>query len=123
MWFPYAEAHGDHSPDFSFALLFPRPLRPIVGFIGDLVHSISAMVVPSFVKLRDSDAAIGHAIMYDPSNAENNSTGRALPGFIGSGVGGAAAPGVLPSAIANTEEYNTRRAKALQLLDDNINSL
>ncbi|CAE7765106.1 unnamed protein product [Symbiodinium microadriaticum] len=33
-WFPHAKAHGDHSPDFVFANLFPQALRPVVSAVG-----------------------------------------------------------------------------------------
>mmetsp|Transcript_44330 Transcript_44330/g.125539 ORF Transcript_44330/g.125539 Transcript_44330/m.125539 type:complete len:377 (-) Transcript_44330:25-1155(-) len=119
MWFPYAEAHGDHSPDFCFAALFPRPLRPFVACIGTTLYGIGCLVAPGFVRLRQVDGDMGQSIVYDPSTAVGPS---------GAGDGGAPRPPgpAIPAPVPGgpgSKEYNARRAKALQLLDDNINSL
>jgi len=114
MWFAHAGAHGDHSQDFCFAALFPRHLRPIVSCCSSIVYALGVLVAPSYVKLRQVEGDSGHPIVYDPSKAVElevcHPPGPALdPGAV------AGAPG--------SQEYNARRAKALRLLDDNINSL
>jgi len=123
MWFPFAGTHGDHSPDFCFAALFPRPLRPIVSCFGSIFYAIGASVCPGWFKLRQAEGDVGHSIVYDPSRGCD----------FGGASGGGAATGMRPPGPAlgagatsdgpGSQEYNARRAKALQLLDENINSL
>jgi len=123
MWFPYAGTHGDHSQDFCFAALFPRPLRPFVSCCSSIVYAIGVMVAPSYVTLRQVEGDSGHPIVYDPTKAAE------LPATSnGASMGMARRPGPAldPAAVAGapgSQEYNARRAKALQLLDDNISSL
>jgi len=109
MWFPYAEAHGDHTPEFNFETLFPKPMRPLASCCGAISYKLGMSCCSGFVKLREADETLGHAIMYDPAKAPE--TEARLPGP-GSSAGG-----------ATQREYDARRAKALQLLDDNINAL
>lgn len=109
MWFPYAGTHGDHSSDFCFAALFPRPLRPFVSCASSVIYALGVAVAPGYVKLREADSDVGHSIVYDPTK------GPRPPG-----------PALDPAAVAGapgSQEYNARRAKALRLLDDNISSL
>lgn len=113
MWFSYAEAHGDHSSEFTFTSLFPRPLRPFVGCFAEIVYSCSVAVAPGFAKLREADGSLGTTIMYDPAKA-SGATGSA---------GGELPLAEVPAAGPARAEYNARRAKALQLLDENISSL
>jgi len=110
MWFPYAEAHGDHSPEFFFDAFFPKPIRPLASCFGAIAYRMGTSCCAGFVKLREADDTLGHAIMYDPSKAGDDETGGGLR------------PGSSAGA-ANSREYDARRAKALQLLDDNINAL
>lgn len=119
MWFPYAEAHGDHSPEFTFESIFPRPIRPLASCVGAIAYRMGTSCCASFVKLREADETLGHAIMYDPQDAEAPSAVFGSPGLRlpGAGAGASAA------ASASQREYDARRAKALQLLDDNINAL
>jgi len=119
MWFPYADAHGDHSPDFCFAALFPRPVRPLVSCLGAVTYSLGALFAPGFVKLREEDPAAGHAIMYDPVKAADVGGSSHHSPVRLSGSGGSNGFSDPESA----REYDARRAKALQLLDDNINAL
>lgn len=124
MWFPYAEAHGDHSLEFCFSALFPRPLRPFVACVGEIVHSCSVAVAPGFAKLREADTVLGQNLMYDPAQvlAGEDCNGLPLSGDATlPGRGGVVAGP--PEAGAAREEYNARRAKALALLDENISSL
>jgi len=120
MWFPYAEAHGDHSPDFCFATLFPQPVRPIISCFSAVTYALSALVAPGFVRLREVDTDVGHAIVYDPGKALEfgGSADTCRPPGPAVDVADPAVPGG-----PGSQEYNARRAKALQLLDDNINSL
>lgn len=108
MWFPHTNVHGDHSPDFTFASMFPRLLRPVVTCIGTPVHNLSAACCPGFVHLRQADPDAGQGIVCDPTAAafsdQNVSWGPS-------------------SSDAGSKEYKARRAKALALLDQNINSL
>lgn len=117
MWFPYAGAHGDPSPEFSFDSLFPRPVRPFVACAGAVAYGLGVTVAPGLLKLREVDSSLGHAIMYDPGRADCEGGGR------GDGSRNGAAGRVPGVAAASSEEYDARRARALQLLDDNINSL
>jgi len=110
MWFPYAEAHGDHSPEFTFDAFFPKPIRPLFSCCGAIAYRMGTSCCAGFVKLREADDTLGHAIMYDPSKADDVETnGNLRPGA--------------SAGAANSREYDARRAKALQLLDDNINAL
>jgi len=124
MWFPYAEEYGDHSPDFCFAALFPRPLRPLVSCLSAIAYGLGTTIAPGYIALRQAEGDTGHAIVYDPTSATELS-----PGGAGSnGAFGPRPPGpaVDPGAAAGSpgsQEYNARRAKALRLLDENINSL
>lgn len=124
MWFPYAGAHGDHSQDFCFAALFPRPLRPLVSCCSSIVYALGVLVVPSYIKLRQVEGDSGHPIVYDPTKAvELSTTSSVASGGLGPRPPG---PALDPGAVAGapgSQEYNARRAKALRLLDDNINSL
>jgi len=122
MWFPYAGAHGDHSPDFCFAALFPRPLRPIVSCFSSIAYALGVTICPGYFKLRQVEGDIGHSIVYDPTRgcdfgavSGGTRTGMRPPG-----------PALDAGAVVDgpgSQEYNARRAKALQLLDDNISSL
>jgi len=115
MWFPHVQAHGDHSEEFNFAAVFPRPLRPAVSCIGAIAHNLSMMVAPGFVSLRVADAETGQAqsIVYDPTTAA----------FGDHNVTWTPSKGVLPDDQPGSKEYNARREKALALLDQNISSL
>mmetsp|Transcript_68311 Transcript_68311/g.220979 ORF Transcript_68311/g.220979 Transcript_68311/m.220979 type:complete len:407 (-) Transcript_68311:80-1300(-) len=113
MWFPTAQAFGDHSPDFTFASLFPRALRPVVGCLGSGVHSLTAAVAPSFVQLRQV-GDVGNSITYDPSKSLTSLSAPAGPG---------ASSGPVVPGGPGSKEYAARRAKALALLDQNIKSL
>lgn len=77
------------------------------------------LISPGFVKLRATDDSLGHAIMYDPVKASDVENGA--NGSLGLRLPGPSAAGITPAA--SQREYDARRAKALQLLDDNINSL
>uniref|UniRef100_A0A7S1F5R1 Uncharacterized protein n=1 Tax=Noctiluca scintillans TaxID=2966 RepID=A0A7S1F5R1_NOCSC len=109
MWFQYAQAYGDHSPEFLFAAMFPRPLRPLVSIIGSLAHNVASCIMPNYIKLRDVDGMLGQMLLYDPVQARSSELGGVSPPEQAVGV--------------NTKEYDARRAKALALLDDNIASL
>mmetsp|Transcript_55426 Transcript_55426/g.164779 ORF Transcript_55426/g.164779 Transcript_55426/m.164779 type:complete len:369 (+) Transcript_55426:142-1248(+) len=122
MWFPYAEAHGDHSQDFCFAALFPRPLRPFVSCLSSIVYGLGVLVAPGYVKLRQVDADTGHPIVYDPSKAAEFPTATVNGASMPRPPGPALDPGAAAGA-PGSQEYNARRAKALELLDANINSL
>lgn len=107
MWFPHAQAHGDHSPDFCFAALFPRVIRPVVGCVGAVVHGLGDLVVPGFVRLRQVDVDAGHSIVYDPAMAMSVL---------------AAYPSVVIPGGPGSKEYEARRAKALALLEESARS-
>jgi len=109
MWFPYGDSHGDHSPEFTFESMFPRPIRPLVSCCGAIAYRVGTSCCSGFVKLREVDDTLGHAIMYDPAKATDLE------------VNGGIRPGTADSP--SQREYDARRAKALQLLDDNINAL
>lgn len=117
MWFPFGELHGDHSPEFTFDSLFPSAIRPLISCCGAIAYRMGTSCCAGFVKLREADESDGHAIVYDPSrasDAESNGGIRLGAGLkLGSGAAGS----------ASQREYDDRRAKALQLLDDNINAL
>lgn len=112
MWFSYAEAHGDHSPEFTFDSLFPRPMRPLASCFGAIAYRAGVSCCAGFVKLREADESLGHAIVYDPAKASENGGANSRP-----------SPGASAPSSASQREYDARRAKALQLLDDNINAL
>lgn len=114
MWFPYSDAHGDHSPEFGFASLFPKPVRPLVSCIGAIAYSLGTCVAPGFFKLREADETLGHAIVYDPQKASDMESNGVVFNNL---------PGASPATASSQREYDARRAKALQLLDDNINQL
>lgn len=121
MWFPHASAHGDHSPDFCFSSLFPEVLRPFVAGLGVVVHGLTSLVVPNFVKLRvqeetaDSGTSIIGGHLATSSSAPDPSL---LSWPLVPEPGGPVIPGG-----PGSKEYNARRAKALKILDENINSL
>lgn len=122
MWFPYQEVHGDHSPDFTFAALFPQLLRPLVSCLGAVGYAIGVSVVPGFVRLRQVEGDARQSIVYDPTQG-------AVSGSAGHGEASPPrppGPTLDPAAgagCAGSQEYNDRRSKALQLLDESINSL
>lgn len=120
MWFPFAKAHGDHAPEFTFASLFPRPTRPCVSCFGSIVYSLAVVCAPGFVKLREADETLGHAIMYDPVQVSSD-TGNGTTAQSSLRLPGPSSMSVAPAT--SQREYDSRRAKALQLLDDNINAL
>jgi len=129
MWYPTAQAFGDHSPDFTFASLFPRALRPVVGCLGSGMHSLTAAVAPSFVQLRQV-GDVGNSITYDPSQEAmeegvswgGQGIGLSLTSLSApAGLGASSGP-VVPGG-PGSKEYAARRAKALALLDQNIKSL
>ncbi|CAE7617625.1 unnamed protein product [Symbiodinium necroappetens] len=72
-WFPHAKAHGDHSPDFVFANLFPQALRPVVSAVGALSHNLASTAAPGLLRIRqpEEDAEKGEAIVYDPSRVQD----------------------------------------------------
>lgn len=118
MWFPFAGAHGDHSPDFCFAALFPRPLRPLISCFSSIAYALGASICPGYFKLRQVEGDISHSIVYDPT--------RGCDFGVASGGTRPPGPALGAGAVADgpgSQEYNARRAKALQLLDDNIKSL
>lgn len=108
MWFPYAEASGDHSPEFAFAMLFPRPLQPCASCFSAIFYGIGSTVLPGCLTLREADGTLGHAIVYDPSNVHEPGDGA---------KGSEGTPG------GNSWQYDARRAKAMALLDENIAAL
>lgn len=116
MWFPQAQAHGDHSEDFCFAAMFPRPLRPPISCIGAVVHSLSNVVAPGFVQLRQVDMEAGNAIVYDPTSAHFGNPNV-------SWTPDRNLPAAAMTGDKTTQEYQNRRAKALALLDQNISKL
>lgn len=134
MWFPYAQAYGDHSPEFTFAVLFPKTLRPIIGCFGGLTHRVASCFLPGVVKLRQVDASLGNPIMYDPSAGGGRSPmghggapGNMSLGNFGS-RGHGASSGLAQGSAGTADDsdqaaYQARRAKALALLDENINAL
>lgn len=122
MWFPTAQAHGDHSLEFTFASLFPRPLRPPVSVLGSIVHGLVAVVAPSFVHLRQAGET-GGSISYDPSKDVVSEDGVSWVGRSMSLAPPPAAGGPVVAGGPGSQEYNARRAKALALLDRNISSL
>lgn len=115
MWFSYAQAHGDHSPEFTFESLFPKPLRPLASCCGAIVYRLGTSCCSGFVKLREADETSGHAIMYDPNQAADKSANGNFGNmnFQLPASSGTREPG-------EQRAYEARRAKALQLLDDNI---
>jgi len=122
MWFPYASAHGDHSADFCFAALFPRPVRPLVSCFSTIAYALGAGICPGYFKLRQVEADVGHSIVYEPTRGcdFDAASGGAQTGVRPPG------PALGAGAVAEgpgSQEWAVRRAKALQLLDDNINSL
>lgn len=119
MWFPFAKAHGDHAPEFTFASLFPRPTRPLVSCAGSVAYSLAVLCAPGFVKLREADESLGHAIMYDPVQVSSDTGNGAIAPSLR--LPGPSSISVAPAT--SQREYDARRAKALQLLDDNINAL
>lgn len=136
-WFPHAKAHGDHSPDFVFANLFPQALRPVVSAVGALSHNLASTAAPGLLRIRqpEEDAEKGEAIVYDPSRVQdggavlwNSAPGMSLSAATASTPWPAPpawpvqAGDPLPGA-PGSKEYDARRAKALKLLDESISSL
>lgn len=121
IWFPYADTHGDHSPEFGFAALFPRVLRPFISCVGELVYGFGLIVMPSLVKLRQADETLGHSMVYDPAQAESPASSQGNGGLHTPRGPSTELP--LPAQAVQSQEYNARRAKALALLDEHIGSL
>ncbi|CAE7651579.1 RBL19 [Symbiodinium pilosum] len=136
-WFPHAKAHGDHSPDFVFANLFPQALRPVASAIGALTHSLAATAAPGLLRIRqpEDDAEKAEAIVYDPSRIQD---GGAVLWSSAAGMNLTAATASTPwpapppwpvsagdpvPGAPGSKEYDARRAKALKLLDESISSL
>jgi len=67
MWFSYAEAYGDHAPDFCFAALFPPRFRPLVAWVGSVTHRVASFACS--LELRENDVESGQGILYDPAVA------------------------------------------------------
>lgn len=133
MWFTHAAAHGDHSPDFCFAALFPAPVRPAVACVGAIVYGLASMVAPGLVRLRQQGEAEtqgqGPVSVYGPAFTAASATPAACPPSTTAAFAGVPWPSgpatggeVVPGG-PGSKEYNARRAKALKLLDDNISSL
>lgn len=131
MWFSHAKAHGDHSPDFTFANLFPQALRPIASAVGALCHNVATSLAPGMLQIRQpEDEERPEAIMYDPSHMKdgavlwNISGAMSLTNASSSMAWPAPAPTGEPLPGApGSKEYDARRAKALKLLDESISSL
>jgi len=128
MWFPHSQAHGDHSSDYTFAGVFPRPLRPLIGCVGALAHALVALVAPSFVRLREQEDGSptdrgSHMMVCDPSRLESGQGGAAAcaPVLTGRSIDFSTPPSTVPAG-PGSQEYAARRAKALALLDKNIDS-
>lgn len=131
MWFSHAKAYGDHSPDFSFANLFPQGLRPIAGAVGALTHNLASSVAPSLLQLRQpEDEERAEAVTYDPSHTKDGAVLWNMAGAMSLTNASSSLPWPAPPpsgepvpGAPGSKEYDARRAKALKLLDESISSL
>mmetsp|Transcript_74965 Transcript_74965/g.163647 ORF Transcript_74965/g.163647 Transcript_74965/m.163647 type:complete len:378 (-) Transcript_74965:372-1505(-) len=119
LWIPHLQVYGDHSDDFTFASLFPKPLQPIFRCIGIVSHSVLVRLCPTYLRLRQASDIDPHASHYDHSRAAEDGVS-----WVGRGTGMtlASMPANSPKDDPASKEYAARRAKALALLDQNINS-
>jgi len=136
MWFPHANAYGDHSSDFCFANFFPDALRPVAAGVGAFTHQIASVCAPKYLRIRTPEDEAektenGQAIMFDPGQQAGGAVLWNTSGVMSLTAASATWPPAPPQSGTGvpvpggpgSKEYDERRAKALKLLDENISSL
>lgn len=110
MHFPYANARGDHSSEFNFALLFPKMIRPTADWIAGHLYALAVRITRGYVALRVTDrvASMSSVTLYCPADT--------------------AAAAAAISSLANNSPMtgsatDDKRIRTLMFLDENIASI
>ncbi|KAF4670372.1 hypothetical protein FOL46_000889 [Perkinsus olseni] len=118
MYFYFAQQRGDHSNEFRFAMLFPKVMRPYLDRICGGLYAITTRMCGNF-RLRhgrSSSEILPSDMLYGPSaTAQAQARSRAL---FSAATGQAATV-----ATSAKREFEDRRKRALQFLDDNMGAL